>query len=223
VTTPGGRQGNLLAGRKARVLYRLEGGVAVLEVEDPDDDVLVTVYPDGSMHESRLGGLAGLRGAWESGEALPVSAGSAQVSASSGSDGVPAEYAGREQPEPEPEPEKKKRSWFRHGGDRVEPESVSVPELEPEPVSGEVARQAEVLARDVWQTSAVISMAQLAERHQRPVAVIGPLVDHAVAVGWLARAGEKVRKGAVSPFPMSTISDVDGPSWGGPGAVTRLL
>ena len=54
----------LLAGKKARVLHRNPDKSTVLQVEDPNDEVMVIVYPDGSMYEERMVGLAGLGEAW---------------------------------------------------------------------------------------------------------------------------------------------------------------
>jgi hypothetical protein len=222
--------GNPLAGRKARVLYRLESGVTVVEVDDPDDSVLVTVCPDGTTYESRLGGLAGLRGAWESGEAVPVPTETAQVSASSVSDGVPAEYAGRPQskpkPEPESEPEPKKRSWFRdrvtvptnaqNGAPDDDGSIAPVVELKA-PGSPDTERQARIVAKDVWALGAgvAIPMGKLSARHQRPDAVVAPLVEYGTGQGWLVvDAQDRVLRGSTSPIPMTDIGDVDSPAWG---------
>ena len=56
---------NPLAGKKAKVLYRNPDKSTVLQVEDPHDEILVTVEPDGTMFEERWSGIAGAREAWE--------------------------------------------------------------------------------------------------------------------------------------------------------------
>jgi hypothetical protein len=57
---------NPLAGLKAKVLYRNLDGSSVLQVEDPNDEVLLSVDPDGSMSEYRIVGFgAGVGEAWE--------------------------------------------------------------------------------------------------------------------------------------------------------------
>jgi hypothetical protein len=56
---------NPLAGKKAKLLYRNPDKSVVLQVEDPHDEILVTVEPDGTMFEERWSGVAGVREAWE--------------------------------------------------------------------------------------------------------------------------------------------------------------
>ena len=56
---------NPLAGKKAKILYRNPDKSTVLQVEDPHDEILVTVEEDGTVYEERWSGLAGVREAWE--------------------------------------------------------------------------------------------------------------------------------------------------------------
>jgi hypothetical protein len=56
---------NPLAGKKAKLLYRNPDKSTVLRVEDPHDEILVTVEPDGTMFEERWSGVKGVREAWE--------------------------------------------------------------------------------------------------------------------------------------------------------------
>jgi hypothetical protein len=201
---------------------------------DSDGDITLYINQDGrGPYWHRIVGFCGLcftaRAQGESSCGFPGhppvqsgSSGPADVAVPA-SVGVPPEFLGRERLEPRPEPEPKKRSWFRdrvtvptnaqNGAPDDDGSIVTAVERKPA-VPPEVARQAEIVAKDLWQISAPLSMAQLAERHQRPVAVVEPLVAHAVTQGWLARAGVKVVKGAVSPFPVVDIPDVDGPAWG---------
>ena len=51
---------NPFAGKKAKVLWRA-GGSTALQIEDPHDDVMVIVDPDGSMMVERIAGLASVR------------------------------------------------------------------------------------------------------------------------------------------------------------------
>jgi hypothetical protein len=52
---------NPLAGKKAKFLYRNPDKSTVLQVEDEHDEILLTVEEDGTMHEERWCGVAGVR------------------------------------------------------------------------------------------------------------------------------------------------------------------
>jgi hypothetical protein len=91
-----------------------------------------------------------------------------------------------------------------------------VVELKP-PSSPDVERMARIVAKDVWALGAgvAIPMGKLSARHQRPDAVVAPLVGFGVDQGWLVvDAQDQVRRGPTSPIPMTDIPDVDGPAWG---------
>ena len=103
-----------LAGKKAKVLYRNPDGSTVLQVEDPHDEILVTVEEDGTMFEERWAGVAGVREAWEA------------ASPASGAVLVPDD-AGR-------------KVWTQLGPEPVAAPLPAPPEPKPEPARAPVSR-----------------------------------------------------------------------------------
>ncbi len=97
-----------MAGKKARVLWRLHDGTAALTVQDEHDDVMVIVEPDGSMYEERICGLYGLGKDWDAAKPaekmlVPDDAGRKRWNLDTAA-APPIRDGASSHPEPEPEP-----------------------------------------------------------------------------------------------------------------------
>ena len=165
---------NPLAGKKAKILYRNPDKSTVLQVEDEHDEILVTVAEDGSMSEHRVFGLAGV------GAALKAASPFDKIR-------VPNDAGQKHWTRLEPEPEPVAV---------VEPEPVAeepAPEPEPElpPVADHVAEAARRLSIQIW-SGVSVPRAQLAPANDQALA-------HAVAMEWLAVAGDLIVRGGVDP------------------------
>ena len=198
---------NLLAGKKARVLYRTSDGAVTLQVEDEHDEVLLTVHPDGTMSEHRIVGFgAGVGEAWEAAadrrddpafDPVPVEPSPVL------SRGVPVKFAGRERSEPEPEPEPVKER-----GSEPVPEPVSVPGSVP----GSVVEAARSLAVVVHSRAVGMTVGELYQG--KHAGRVDEFLTHAVAMSWVVVSAGVVCRGPVDPRPAVTVGDVDSPAWG---------
>jgi hypothetical protein len=201
---------NPLAGLKAKVLWRTADGSTALEVDDPNDDVMVIVHPDGTMLEERIVGLKDLSEAWESGSAGRRSVDPAfdlvpgePAPARAESRSVPEQFVGRNKPElaPEPEPEPVEKRQKRR--ERAEPVAA---------VSADVEKTARIVAIQVHQRQ--VKPRSDFYPHSTPTADADAWIAYAVGQQWILEDGDLLRAGPLSPYlddPIAEGMTVDKP------------